>query len=71
MSANSFLFCFANFFSRKATLQLGYISAIVLVPVPNLQVNFREWDGKTIIGGIQINWDDGTQNTLGEQFTAI
>jgi hypothetical protein len=27
----------------------------------------RQWDGYTIIGGIQINWDDGTQDTLGIQ----
>ena len=25
----------------------------------------RMWDGRDIIGGIQINWDDGTSSSLG------
>jgi hypothetical protein len=32
---------------------------------------FREWEGSTIIAGIQISWDDGTQNTLGKHFVCI
>jgi hypothetical protein len=30
-----------------------------------IEISCSEWGGRTIIGGIQIRWDDELQNTLG------
>ncbi len=28
---------------------------------------FRQWDERSVIGGLQITWDDGTQDSLGRK----